>query len=277
MPIGRGIDGVQLLVLTAGGALATIDEEGEIVVRTPHLARGYLDGEARGFGTNAFTGAADDRVYRTGDRGSYLADGTIQVLGRRDEQVKIRGFRVELAEVTAAVLGQPGVQQATVVFDDTRRGLIAYVVGEADAVALVPALRALLPSYMVPATVVKIAAIPLTRNGKLDRRALPRPPATSAAPDAGDDEGFTAVVAGVWRTVLGVDEVGLHDNFFDLGGHSLLATQLAVRLRDAFDVEVPVRVIFDAPTVAELAERIVSLVLESASPDDLAAMANEAR
>jgi acyl-coenzyme A synthetase/AMP-(fatty) acid ligase/acyl carrier protein len=268
VPIGRGIDGVQLLVLNASGGLAGVDEEGEIFVRTPYLANGYLNRPDEGFGVNPFTRVASDRVYRTGDRGRYLADGNVQMMGRRDDQVKVRGFRVEIAEVTGAIRSLPGIGQAIVVLDAQQTALVAYFVGDADSNSLMLALRERLPSYMVPSSFVRLESIPLTPNGKLDRRALPAPEARASTETAVSGT-VEATVADVWKAVLELDEVGLHDNFFDLGGHSLLAMQLAVRLREAFGIELEVRTIFQAPTVAELAERILEAFLASASPEDL--------
>jgi amino acid adenylation domain-containing protein len=272
VPIGRGIDGVQLLVLDAGDHLAGVDEEGEICVRTRHLAR-YRDGEARGFAASPFSGDPADRVYRTGDRGRYRADGAVEVVGRADDQVKVRGFRVELSEVEAAVRAQAGVTQAAVVYHEPRRALVAYVTGEADPSAVTAGVRARLPDYMVPSTVVKLDALPLTANGKVDRRALPAPDERSADardPGAAPEEGSVeATIIAVWKQVLEIEHVGLHDDFFDLGGHSLLATQIAARLRDELGIDVPVRMIFEAPVVAELAARLTEALLQSASPEEL--------
>ena len=270
VPVGRGIEGVQLLVVTDAGVLAGIGEEGEIWVRTPHLALGYLDGEPRGFGANPFGTDPADRVYRTGDRGRYRPDGAVQIAGRRDDQVKVRGFRVELTEVEAMLRQQPSVEQAAVVLDENRRALVGYVVGAAEPKALVASLRRSLPDYMVPAAVVKLPSLPLTPNGKLDRGALPAPPerrADEPSPEQTVEDSVTASVASVWREVLKVDEVGRHDNFFDLGGHSLLATMIVSRLYDVFAVAVPVRAVFEAPTVAELAEHVSALVLDTLSED----------
>lgn len=275
-PVGRGIDGVQLLVLGPSGALAGVDEEGEICVRTPHLAIGYVEAEpreTRGFGTNPFANDPKDRVYMTGDRGRFLVDGSVQSAGRIDDQVKVRGFRVELSEVVAALRSHPGVKQATVVLDERRHGLVAYVVGDVEGALLTQALRERLPSYMVPGVVMKLDAIPLTPNGKVDRRALPAPEAraSGAASASSEDDGVIATITEIWKDVLDIEVIDIRDNFFDLGGHSLLATRVALMLREAFGVEVSVRTIFEAPTVAQLAERVVALVLASASPEALAA------
>ncbi|HSO38087.1 MAG TPA: amino acid adenylation domain-containing protein [Labilithrix sp.] len=272
VPIGRGIDGVQLLVLTARGDLAGIDEEGEICVRTPYLALGYLDGTSGGFGLNPFTKHAGDRVYRTGDRGRYLADGNVQSLGRRDDQVKIRGFRVELREIEIALRACDGVRQATAILRDDSRALVGYVVGEVDPGEIIRTLRRRLPDYMVPSAVVRLEAIPLTPNGKVDVRSLPAPQA-SAAPSGEEGAPANAIeisIAAIWKEVLGTGGLKRRDNFFDVGGHSLNATQVAARLRDTFGVAIPVRTIFEAPTIAELAERVVEAVVKASSPEAMA-------
>jgi amino acid adenylation domain-containing protein len=257
LPVGRGIDGVQLLVLSASGTLAAVDEEGDVVVRTPHLALGYLDGDHRGFGVNPFTRTPGDAVYRTGDRGRYLPDGSVLVTGRADDQIKVRGFRVELGEIEAALRAQPGVQRAAIVFDPARNAVHAYVVGSVDG--LHAALRAQLPDYLVPQTFTSLPTIPLTRNGKLDKAALPAP-VRSAADDAAPAGAVEETIAAIWREVLDLDALGRHEHFFDVGGHSLVATAIAARLSGSFGVEVSVRAVFDAPTVAELGESIGALL-----------------
>ena len=266
MPIGRGIDRVQLLLLKDDDTLAAVGEEGEICVRTPYLATAYLNGEAGGFGVNPFTRDPADRVYRTGDRGRYLPDGSVQVLGRRDDQVKVRGYRVELREVEEAIQAQEGVTRAVVILREETRSLVAYVVGRFDGAVLLEALRRRLPDYMVPAAIVAMDRMPLTANGKLDKKALPAPPPPStAAPQDAPANEIEEAIAGIWKEVLDCDVVGRNDNFFDLGGHSLNATQVAARLRDVLKIEVPVRTIFDAPTVAELAKRVSDLVSSTSS------------
>ncbi len=266
LPIGRGIDRVQLLLLKDDESLAGLGEEGEICVRTPYLVSAYLDGASGGFGVNPFTGDPTDRVYRTGDRGRYLADGSVQTLGRRDDQVKVRGFRVELREVEAAIHACAGVTRAVALLREDTRSLVAYVVGTFDAKALLESLRRQLPDYMVPSAIVAMDRMPLTPNGKLDKQALPAPAQPALAPDALDND-IERAVAAIWIEVLECGAVGRHDNFFDLGGHSLNATQVAARLRDFFRVDVPVRTIFDESTVAELAKRIIELVERAAPPE----------
>ena len=275
VPVGHGIRGVQLLVLDAKDELTAIGQEGEICVRTQHLAIGYVDGVAGGFGASPFTRDPEDRVYRTGDRGRYLDDGSVMHRGRNDDQVKVRGHRVELLEIESAIRAYPGVQQAAVVLREGADAVAAYFVGDVDASQMMAALRERLPDYMVPAMLVRLVALPLTPNGKVDRRALPTAPVHEGAPLAPAAEAAPAneieeTITAIWKDILDAEVVERHDNFFDLGGHSLNATQVAARLRDAFSIELAVRTIFEAPTVAELSERIIDLVLQAAPADELA-------
>jgi amino acid adenylation domain-containing protein len=275
VPIGRGIDGVQLLVLTSSGVLAGVDEEGEICIRTRHLAMGYLDGAARGFGRSPFSDDPEDRMYRTGDRGRYLPDGTIEALGRLDDQVKIRGFRVELGEVQSALTELGHVRDAVVIVRATPSGenqLVGYVVSDQSAldVADVRAfLKTKLPDYMIPAAIVVLGALPLTPNGKLDRKALPLPDVVAStneyvAPSGAVEEGLAAI----WCDVLGVPRVSVVDDFFVLGGHSLLAIRMVARVERDFGVELSVGAIFEMPTVRALAASIELALAD----DDLSQM-----
>jgi amino acid adenylation domain-containing protein len=270
VPVGRGIDGVQLLVV-GNGRQCGVGEPGEIWIRTANLARGYLDAQqtSERFILNPFTGLAGDRIYRTGDRGRYRPDGTVQFLGRGDDQVKIRGFRVEPAEIERVLRQQPLVDDALVMArDSSTQGLqlVAYVVcpGAAASIAeLRSALVHRLPEYMVPAHIVPVESLPLTKNGKVDRAALPLPPDERPV---GVSTQYTApstpverLIAGIWTDVLGWREVGIYDNFFELGGHSLLATRLVSRLRAAIGVEIPLRALFESPTVSGLARHVATL------------------
>ncbi|HEV2735194.1 MAG TPA: amino acid adenylation domain-containing protein, partial [Longimicrobiaceae bacterium] len=270
LPLGRGIADVQLLVLAPGGGMAGVGELGEICIRTPHLARGYLRDDAataERFPTNPFTRAPGDRVYRTGDLGRYLPGGSVEFAGRADRQVKVRGFRVEPAEVEAALAQHPLAGAAAVAAwsgaGETR--LVAYVVA-ADASRppstdeLRAWMRERLPEYMVPSAFVALERLPLTPNGKLDLPALP-------APEWVAEEGAfmpprtpaEEVLAAIWTEVLRAERVGVHDDFFALGGHSLLGTQVVSRVREAFGAELPLRALFEAPTLAALARRVEGL------------------
>ena len=281
LPLGRGIEDVQLLVLNRQQQLAGVGESGEICVRSPHVALGYVDNEVltrERFIINPFTKAAGDWLYRTGDLGRYLPDGNVELIGRDDAQIKIRGFRIEPAEIEAVLAQQPAVHEVVVVVREDVPGdkrLVAYVRYEPEQppaiAALLEAVRAKLPEYMVPAAIVLLDNLPLSPNGKVDRRALPapdrlRPELAHAfvAPRTPVEE----VVAGIWANMLNVERVGVDDNFFDLGGHSLLATQLISRVRDSFQLELPLRTLFEAPRVAELAVRIEAAGREAETDAD---------
>ena len=276
VPLGRGVEDVQLLVLNRAGGLAGVGEAGEIYLRSPHIARGYLGDETltrERFVTNPFTGVASDRLYKTGDLGRYLPDGNVEPLGRADQQVKIRGFRVEPSEVEAEMRKHPSVREAVVVARDFRgdKRLVGYFVADdaGGGVARAPRLESELrrrlqerfPDYMVPSYLVRLGRLPLTPTGKIDRRGLPEP--SVSALDEGEE--FVAprhpveeVLAGIWAAALGVERVGVRDNFFALGGHSLLATQVVARARAAFGVELPLRRLFERPTVAGMAEFVTA-------------------
>jgi len=266
VPVGRGIADVQLLVTNAAGALAGIGERGEIAIRTPYLAAGYLNDpeltRAR-FPANPWTSEGGDRLYRTGDLGRYLPSGDVEFLGRADQQVKIRGFRVELAEIEAALGAHPAVAAAVVLLRDDASGLTAYVVARPGRTApareeLSAHLRERLPDYMVPRAFVTLDALPLSPSGKVDRRALPAPERRSyeAAGDASPRSPVEEVVAGIFAELLALDRVPSDADFFDLGGHSLLATRALARLRAVLGVELSVRQLFAAPTPAGLAAEV---------------------
>jgi amino acid adenylation domain-containing protein len=258
VPLGRGIADVQLLV-TSGGQPAGVGEVGEVCVRTPHLAIGYLHDDAL-TSQRFLTGPAPgERTFRTGDLGRYLPDGRVAFLGRRDGQVKIRGFRVEPAEIAAVLQQHPGVTQALVVPIAGPGGeprLVAYVTvrpGEAGREDLQRHLRNTLPDHMVPA-VVELERLPLTPNGKVDIAALPVPQGRSALSASYRPPSTTVerTVAGVWRDVLGVGAVGRDDNFFDLGGNSLRLVQVQSRLQLALDRELSIVELFRYPTIRAL-------------------------
>jgi amino acid adenylation domain-containing protein len=269
-PIGRPIANTQIYLIGRFGELVPTGVPGELCIGGVGLARGYLnrpDLTAERFVPNPFSGGGE-RLYRTGDLARYRHDGTLEFLGRLDDQVKIRGFRVELGEVEA-VLGQhPDVRDAAVVAREDPNGerrLVAYVVAREAATlttsALAAFLREHLPVYMLPSAFVVLDALPLTPNGKIDRRGLPSPESTRPILD----EPFTAprssteeVLAAIWADVLGLDRVGVLDNFFEIGGHSLLATQVVSRIRDLLDVELELRRLFETPTVAGLAAGILA-------------------
>jgi amino acid adenylation domain-containing protein len=266
--VGRPVAGTRVHLLDAELGAVAPGEVGEVYLAGAGLARDYLgrpELTAEKYLPDPFSAVPGARMYRVGDLGRILADGELEYLGRIDHQVKVRGFRVELGEVEAALERHPGVRQAAVAALDDESGgklLAAYWIpaGEGsapDAAELRGWLRERLPEYMVPAAFTRMDAFPLTPSGKTDRRALPAPVFESggagyAAPRTSTEE----AVAAVWAEVLGAERVGIHDHFFDLGGHSLRAAQIVARLRSAFRVELPMGALFEAPTVAELAEMV---------------------
>lgn len=266
-PLGRGIKDVQLLVLTPSKRLAGIGELGEIYVRSPHLALRYVDEEltrAR-FLCNPYTNAPGDRLYRTGDLGRYLPDGDVEFAGRLDRQIKIRGFRVEPKEIEASLSRHISLRNAVVVLKEDRANgqqLVAYVVPAVEhpptAGELRRFLESRLPHYMIPAAFIYIAALPLTPNGKLDAEALAAPElfVDRERPVAVADSETGRMIAQIWRDVLHLSQVDAEDSFFELGGHSLLAVQVISRLRQALDVEIPLRIFFENPTLANLAATV---------------------
>jgi hypothetical protein len=240
------------------------------------LARGYLNRPeltAEKFIPHPFSDRPGERLFRTGDLARWLPDGTLEFLGRRDHQVKLRGFRIELGEIEA-VLGQhPQVRETVVVAREDVPGetrLVAYLVPIEGSAPTPRELREFLaeklPAYMLPTAFVRLEALPLTPNGKVDRRVLPDPCQADLPLDHDFVPPRTLVeetVAAIWGQVLGVERVGLHDDFFASGGHSLLATQLVARVRAACQVELPLRTLFEAPTVAGMAAAIAECVERS--------------
>ncbi|GGV45128.1 hypothetical protein GCM10010277_35710 [Streptomyces longisporoflavus] len=258
--IGRPVANTQVRVLDAAGHLLPPGVAGELYLSGAHVGRGYLDlpgeTEAR-FLPDPFADRSGARMYRTGDRGSYTAEGAVRFLGRLDRQVKVRGHRVELSEVEAAVLAHPGVRQAVVVHHDG--ALTAYLsptAGDGQLAGLRDALAARLPTAMVPTAFVSLATLPLLPSGKVDVRGLPKADEASATEFAAPRPGAEELVAQVMAEVLGLDRVGRDDDFFRIGGHSLRAGRVVSRIRQLFGTEVSVRTLFDAPTVAEFAAAV---------------------
>ncbi len=273
--LGRPVANTRAYVVDTGRQLCPPRVPGELVLGGVGLALGYWGRPAETaarFTPDPFGATPGDRLYRTGDLARWTADGRVAFLGRVDFQVKLRGYRVELGEIEAALRAQPGVRAAVVTVREDRPGrpLAAYWVGDGPtppSTTLRAALRRRLPDYMVPQSFIKLPDFPLTANGKLDRKALPRPdldmePGEAVSPRTPEEE----IMAGVWAEVLGLNRVGVDDNFFDLGGHSLLATQVISRVRAAFSVDLPVRALFEAPTIAELAARAQSAAGVDNSP-----------
>ena len=258
--IGRPVAGTRACVAGPGGALLPAGIPGELLLGGAGLARGYLGRPgltAELFVPDPWGTEPGARLYRTGDLVRSRGDGRMEFLGRIDQQVKIRGFRVEPGEIEEALRQHPRVREAAVVSREVTgaRALVAYVVARADQPTpqeLREHLRERLPEHMVPAFFIPLAELPLTPNGKVDRRALPDPEREAAPAEHAPRSPAEELLAGIWAEVLGLERVGIHQNFFALGGHSLLATRVISRLRDLFGVELPLRTLFERPTVAEL-------------------------
>jgi amino acid adenylation domain-containing protein len=269
IPIGRPIANTQVFVLDAQLQPVPIGVTGELYIAGEGVTAGYLNDPERTaerFLPNPFQEDPAKRMYRTGDLTRYLPDGNVEFLGRVDDQVKIRGFRIELGEIEATLASHPDVKQTVVLARDNESGekqLLAYVVIGSSPVASIDELRTYLkqhlPDYMVPAAIVILPKLPLTANGKIDRQALPAPEAMETAAYIAPQTPTEEVVASIWAEVLRRDRISTQDSFFDLGGHSLLATQVISRIRRALNVDIPLRTLFEAPTVAKIAEQIDNL------------------
>ena len=296
--IGTPISNTQIYMLDEGNQISPIGVAGELCIAGAGLARGYFNRPeltAEKFiylGIHLETletcpdeeiedkakdkeGFVRTRLYRTGDLARWLPDGNIEYLGRTDFQVKIRGFRIELGEIESRLLEHRDIREAVVgvTGEDEHKQLVAWVVvndnaEEPDAEGLHPFLKENLPDYMVPAFYVPLDALPLTPNGKLDRKALPAPDGELfvhqyVAPSTATEE----LLAGIWQDLLGQEQVGIHDNFFERGGHSLIATQLVSRIRECFDIEFPLKGVFEFAQLKEMAANLDSSQYDSALPD----------
>jgi len=269
VPIGRPIPNARMYILNAALCPVPIGVAGDLYIGGVSVARGYLNLPnltAEKFIPDPFCSEPGQRLYKTGDLARYQPDGNIQYLGRGDYQVKIRGFRIELGEIEAALAQHASVAQAIVTAHGDARGemrLVTYIVPQPRCAPTVVELRGFLkgklPEHMVPAVFVMLERFPLTPNGKVDRRELPSPPDTLPQLDhaeVGPRTPNEELLADIWAHVLGVERVGIYDDFFDLGGHSLLATQVVSRIRETLQVELPLRCLFETPTVAGLAESL---------------------
>ncbi|HEV2863874.1 MAG TPA: amino acid adenylation domain-containing protein [Pyrinomonadaceae bacterium] len=273
IPIGKPMPGSRALVMDARGRECPRGVVGEIYIRTPFRSLGYFNQPEltkEVFVQNPLNADPNDIVYRTGDLGRVLEGGDFEFLGRKDSQVKVNGVRVELAEIENLLRGHDSVKDVAVAAREDAGGgnyLCAYVVaGEAfDAPALRDFLSESLPSYMLPSVFMKMDALPRTLNGKVDRRALPEPAPAGAVDDRAADP-VEEIIAGIWAETLGRPHVGVNDNFFNLGGHSLLVAQLLLRVRKSLQVELPLRVVFEAPTVAAMAEAVRAALRTGAAP-----------
>ncbi|MHC5857702.1 non-ribosomal peptide synthetase [Nostoc sp.] len=283
VPIGRPLANTQVYVLDRQLQPVPLGVSGELYISGAGLARGYLNRpelSAAKFIPNPFSDTPKAKLYKTGDRVRYLSDGNLEFLGRIDNQVKVRGFRIEPEEIELALRQHPQVREVVVIVREDKLGdkrLVAYVVPRqnqgSSTSELRLFLRSKLPEYMVPSAFIMLKNLPVTPNGKVDRLALPSP--DTARPDIEDI--FVAPrtpvekqLAEVWSEVLRLERVGVHDNFFDLGGHSLLATQVVSRLRDAFEVDLALRDLFEKPTIADLAVTIAQRLAQATDSELLA-------
>ncbi len=295
-PIGQPIANTQIYLVDPFLQPVPIGVPGELLIGGDNVARGYLNRPeltaekfiklpvfSNQYSVNCDQSLNTDllnTVYRTGDLARYRADGNIEYLGRIDQQVKIRGFRIEPGEIEAVLSEHEAVRETAILAKPDAQGnkrLVAYVVTQpgqtADALTLRTFLKDRLPEYMVPALVMLLDEMPLTPSGKINRRGLPEPDESARAVVQEFVEPRTAVeavVAKVWREILGVEKVGVNDNFFDLGGHSLLATQVISRLKSSFKTNLPLRSLFESPTVAELSVAIVALEKQSGQAEKIA-------
>jgi amino acid adenylation domain-containing protein len=283
-PIGRPIANTEIYILNEEREQVPIGEPGEIYIGGAGLARGYRfrpDLTADRFVPNPFSSEPGARLYKTGDMARYLPDGQIAFLGRVDGQIKIRGFRIEPAEIVTILDEHPAVKASIVLAREVEPGdkrLVAYFVPVPNAqptyMELSNFIAAQLPDYMVPGIFVKMETLPLNPNGKIDRAALPEPDVGNILRDDAFAESRTPIekrMAEILAALLGLDQVSAEDNFFLLGGHSLLGAQLIARVRDVFGVELSLRSLFDAPTVAKLSAQIEAALLaklEAMSEDE---------
>ncbi|MCC5666144.1 amino acid adenylation domain-containing protein [Nostoc sp. CHAB 5784] len=267
VPISHPIANTQLYILDQHSQLVPIGVAGELHIGGDGVARGYFkrpDLTAEKFIPNPFS-KETTRLYKTGDLARYLPNGEIEYIGRIDNQVKVRGFRIELGEIETLITQHQGIQETVVVVRsdsaDSQR-LVAYIVPQKNQTLRITELggflKSKLPNYMVPTAFVILETLPLTPNGKVDRKALPAPELTQLSspnyiPPATPIENL---LAGIWAEILGLNKVGIHDNFFELGGHSLIATRVMSQIRQVFQIELPLRCLFEKPTIAELAKEI---------------------
>jgi amino acid adenylation domain-containing protein len=287
IPIGRPIQNTQAYVLDQNLEPVPIGVTGELYIAGAGVTAGYLgqaEKTSERFIRNPFVRDPEAKMYRTGDRARYLEDGNIEFLGRGDDQVKIRGFRIELGEIEARLALHAGIKQAVVIAREDEQGnkrLLAYVVktrgsgaGDVSAEDFRTYLKQQLPDYMVPQSVAVLAKIPLNANGKIDRQALPEPEQAQRKTYVAPRTATERTIAEIWAEVLRreKDKIGIDDNFFDLGGHSLMATQVVSRLRERFSAEVPVRAMFDQPTISRLA-RIVDEAQAAGNAEEMSIVA----
>ncbi|MCL5225673.1 non-ribosomal peptide synthetase [Pseudomonas nunensis] len=261
-PIGRPIANARLYVLDVDMNPVPVGVAGELYIAGACLARGYLnrpDLTAERFVPDPFSAKPGARMYRSGDLAKFQADGNVQYLGRIDQQVKLRGFRIELGEIDSLLQQQPGVQEAAVLLREDVPGdkrLVAYVVGPASSETLRAELQRHLPEHMIPSAWVSMAQLPLTRNGKLDRQALPAPERNAGATYVAPRDDTEQRMADIWAEVLKCERVGIHDNFFELGGHSLLATRMIYAINQRMGAQLSLSSLFKTPVLMDLAAQV---------------------
>ncbi|MHC5763140.1 amino acid adenylation domain-containing protein, partial [Nostoc sp.] len=268
VPIGRPIANIQIYLLDQYLNPVAVGVIGEVYIGGVGVGRGYLnrpDLTAEKFIPNPFNNKAATRLYKTGDLARYLPSGEIEYIGRIDNQVKIRGFRIELGEIETVITQHPAVRETVVVvrsdLADSQQ-IVAYVVPHTNEILSISELRSFLesklPNYMIQAAVVTLSALPLTPNGKIDRKALPAPELTqlSSSNYVSPTTPIENLLVGIWAEILKLDKIGIHDNFFELGGHSLIATRVISQIRQVFSRELPLRCLFEKPTIAGLATEI---------------------
>jgi acyl carrier protein len=280
IPVGYAVDDTDILVLDEDGKVAAESEAGEIVVKSPYIAQGYWQRPELSAQTFVSDGTETNlRSFHSRDLGFKSADGCITHLGRNDRQAKIRGHRVEMAELESELMSVAGVKEAAVAIRDDAFGnteLVAYVVPIAEtrvtASDLRLALAEKLPPEMIPAKTVVVEALPVTPNGKLNRRALPKPANIRPELAVAYVAPVTPVekeLSRIWTEILALDRVGVLDDFFDLGGHSLAATRVVSQVLKYFQFEIPLRSLFESPTVAQMAEVVEEHRGELFSDEDL--------
>jgi amino acid adenylation domain-containing protein len=275
IPIGRPIANTRVYILDEGMRLVPVGVVGELYIGGEGVARGYVgraEQTAERFVGNPYGEEEGERIYRTGDKCRYRRDGRIEYIGREDEQVKVRGYRVELGEIEEALKEEEGIREAVVVVREEEEGdkrIVGYVVKEEGRGRRVEEIRwrmkERMPEWMVPSVIVEVERLPVTANGKVDRKALSALEVIRASSDSDYVEPRTPVeqiLAGVWEQVLGIRQVAAHDNFFDLGGNSLLATQVMSQVRKIFEVDLPLRSIFEMPALDDLAVIIEAALQE---------------
>ncbi|MEE4678039.1 amino acid adenylation domain-containing protein [Pseudomonas alliivorans] len=271
-PIGRPIANTRLYVLDRDLNPQPVGVTGELYIAGACLARGYLnrpDLTAERFLPDPFSPQPGARMYRSGDLACFHADGNVQYLGRIDQQVKLRGFRIELGEIESLLHQQPGVQEVAVLLREDVPGdkvLVAYMVGSAAPETLRNALQRHLPEHMIPTAWVSLAQLPLTRNGKLDRQALPAPERQSSARYEAPRNEIEHQMALIWAEVLKCERVGIHDNFFDLGGHSLLATRMIYAINQRMGAQLSLSSLFKTPVLMDLAAQVKSTREDDCQP-----------